>query len=632
MTVNQDDYENITKIPEVKSEIQTFMKEFTLSDISDKFSNVGSISNQKSDYVGGINHGQLAGAEEVKFKGSNQLIITLPKDAIEEGLYLRGFAASEYKGKTWDTHGKEAELAYKRLMVNSYSQEFQPMKQAYESLEYIQTIASMHEINELKKDFHFVKGKMHISNLTSRNKNMYFPCSTNYDSVDKISFLWDLYGFSKKNMDKYELDFFYNLNVDEETLVNGHPLTTSFVQSRDAAYVDFRASAFKYRSFVQDIYTKLPEEGLERIKEDFSSRNIELGVTSLEDSIDYIKSYLHKNTEYSLSPGKLPKGEDYIEYFIYENQIGYCAHYASAATIMLRAMGYPARYVEGYKVNSSAEYRETGEMQEVYLKANGVDYVEEVPLIEIYVKDYNAHAWVEVYKDGLGWLPVEFTPAAADELAANDESQESQQEVEEATSAPTSAPTITPTPTTAPTKPPVKPTSKPEDKTEDGSLLGNVPLDNEQNGPGVDKSNKNKVIKKWISRITLAVLVFALTSVLIFAFNKWRFQRYRSLDNNKKVLFLFGEMEKLFNICGKLPHKERKLEDNLDYVKEHCSYIESHFFDNSMETVKKARFGKGLISKYDLWDISKSYRKIKEEAYKESSYKRKIFLKLLLVL
>ena len=60
---------------------------------------------------------------------------------------------------------------------------------------------------------------------------------------------------------------------------------------------------------------------------------------------------------------------------------------------MLRTMGYPARYVEGYAINRS----------------DISDINQDDIMVEITVKDYNAHAWVEVYYDGFGWIPVEFT-------------------------------------------------------------------------------------------------------------------------------------------------------------------------------------------------------------------------------
>ena len=110
-----------------------------------------------------------------------------------------------------------------------------------------------------------------------------------------------------------------------------------------------------------------------------------------------IRSYLHTRTEYSLSPEAIPAGEDFVEYFVYKNQVGYCSHYASAATIMLRAMGYPARYVEGYKLNPGVKSDELAK-QKVEVRHSITDYTLDVSFVEVYAKDYNAHAWVEVYR------------------------------------------------------------------------------------------------------------------------------------------------------------------------------------------------------------------------------------------
>ena len=60
-------------------------------------------------------------------------------------------------------------------------------------------------------------------------------------------------------------------------------------------------------------------------------------------------------------------------------------HFASAGTLLLRALGVPARYVSGYIADVTA-----GETVDV--------------------PDQNAHAWVEIYLRGYGWYPVEMTP------------------------------------------------------------------------------------------------------------------------------------------------------------------------------------------------------------------------------
>lgn len=76
----------------------------------------------------------------------------------------------------------------------------------------------------------------------------------------------------------------------------------------------------------------------------------------------------------------------FLEYFLGESRRGYCVHFATALTLLLRMEGIPARYVSGYLVTVGPERT-------------------------VSVLDRNAHAWTEVYLEGYGWYPVEATPA-----------------------------------------------------------------------------------------------------------------------------------------------------------------------------------------------------------------------------
>ena len=78
---------------------------------------------------------------------------------------------------------------------------------------------------------------------------------------------------------------------------------------------------------------------------------------------------------------------DFVASFL-ESGRGYCIHFATAGTLLLRMQGIPARYVTGYVARLGANGR--GEAM-----------------------DSDAHAWVEVYIDGYGWYPVEMTPGYA---------------------------------------------------------------------------------------------------------------------------------------------------------------------------------------------------------------------------
>lgn len=82
-----------------------------------------------------------------------------------------------------------------------------------------------------------------------------------------------------------------------------------------------------------------------------------------------------------------------MEYFLLESRQGYCQHYASAAALLYRMYGVPARYVSGYMVQpSNFEEQEDG------------TWTAEVT-------DESVHAWVEILLDDYGWMPVEVTPA-----------------------------------------------------------------------------------------------------------------------------------------------------------------------------------------------------------------------------
>lgn len=76
--------------------------------------------------------------------------------------------------------------------------------------------------------------------------------------------------------------------------------------------------------------------------------------------------------------------DESIEYFLFDSKTGVCSSYATAMTLMARAVGLPARYVEGY-----AAFEKTGDR-----------YI---------IRDSYAHAFVEVYISGVGWLTFDPT-------------------------------------------------------------------------------------------------------------------------------------------------------------------------------------------------------------------------------
>ena len=98
-----------------------------------------------------------------------------------------------------------------------------------------------------------------------------------------------------------------------------------------------------------------------------------------------------KAFKYSKNPPSTG-GKDVVENFLSNSRQGFCVHFASAGTMILRQMGVPCRYVSGYCAKEDSF--KSGE--------NDEDICE--------VKDSQSHAWVEIYLDDFGWIPVEMTP------------------------------------------------------------------------------------------------------------------------------------------------------------------------------------------------------------------------------
>ncbi|MCM1112808.1 MAG: transglutaminase-like domain-containing protein [Muribaculum sp.] len=136
-----------------------------------------------------------------------------------------------------------------------------------------------------------------------------------------------------------------------------------------------------------------------------------------EEIADQVVKYFAENYSYTLRPGYYFGNSDYITHFLTENKKGYCAHFASAGTMLFRQMGIPARYVEGYAfsytdVVLNGVLVEDAAYEEYY---DGYAPLGETALVELEIPDAYAHAWVEIYVADKGWVVVDPTPAASEE-------------------------------------------------------------------------------------------------------------------------------------------------------------------------------------------------------------------------
>lgn len=147
-----------------------------------------------------------------------------------------------------------------------------------------------------------------------------------------------------------------------------------------AALATDAAEEAQYRAFAHAVYTALPEETRTVMLNLAAGAGLDIRAPTL---VDDVANYIRASGVYDLETAPYPSA-DYAVWFLTQAHRGYCVHFATAATAMYRALGIPARITEGFLLHAEAGR-----------------YVD--------VRGENAHAWVEIYRDGVGWIPVEVT-------------------------------------------------------------------------------------------------------------------------------------------------------------------------------------------------------------------------------
>ncbi len=170
---------------------------------------------------------------------------------------------------------------------------------------------------------------------------------------------------------------------------------------------------------VDPVYLEVPEENRAVIKA--FAEEAGFGGTP-QEIVEQVKTYFQENIPYTIKPGKTPRNQDFVNYFLTKQRKGYCSFFASSAVLIFRSFGIPARYVEGYSL-SYAQILDSGELYDEEQEVNpqihpkmedyfdGYSELGETALVDINLTDANAHAWVEVYDETYGWIPVEVTPS-----------------------------------------------------------------------------------------------------------------------------------------------------------------------------------------------------------------------------
>lgn len=113
------------------------------------------------------------------------------------------------------------------------------------------------------------------------------------------------------------------------------------------------------------------------------------GVKSELKVVRRVEDYLLDGNRYQYTTDVGAPGREPLLEFLFHTHKGYCQHFAGAAALILRSAGVPTRVVVGFATGEPIGH-------DTYA-----------------VRDEDAHAWIEAYFPGVGWVPFNPTPSAA---------------------------------------------------------------------------------------------------------------------------------------------------------------------------------------------------------------------------
>ena len=431
---------------------------------------------------GGISGGDLENSGNISYDDATDFLITVNRPGTAN--YLKGYVGSRYTGRRWE-------------MPNASDYEsITGIFREQEAWRYVQSIS--YRLG-LGGEENTGTGNIFIQNVSGSNKNTLIPYGANVTS-------------------EYSVDYDMTAGIDDDSYRFEYtPVEEFLFASRPRITTDTYAS---YRVFVYENYLDT-EHMPERLKELCRQSTLYGTGADLQQLTSWIQNALWTDTEYSLSPGRLPDGRDFCDYFLFENKRGYCMHYATAAVLMFREFGIPSRYVEGYTLNG------------VDPDDNG-NYT---------VSDRGAHAWPEVFVDNMGWLPVEVTPGFSTDGIG--------QEDEDSVGTETAATELTAEPQDARETPAVSQTQEIQtDQNEGESIL------QEESSVGTGIS--------WIVKAAWFILLAGIILLVMVCRRIYGIYRRRHFLSdtsiNKSILYAFSYFEALLACEGKAKRNDESYE------------------------------------------------------------------------
>lgn len=381
----------------------------------------------------GIGHGEFGDVSEIRFTGHTMLEVKVPY--IAQNIYLKGPEYNEYVGNGWNNNQDWFE-SYFQDTYERANRGMWPQNITSSLLMKAQDVLGIYNVSVMEY-FNLVKQyEIEINNINDQDYG-YAP----YGAVIEGGFLYQDVLPDMKDMKNYKYEV-YTANEKEFLSKINTEWIISYMESvseKEPAnwyeaeeFYNLAVAEAGYAAYARKAYTQVPKE-LQYLLMNYAPDTVEYNYEDTMEFVHKIQTMFLQDYTYTLAPGKVPDGRDGVEYFLTENKKGYCVYFATAATLIFRQAGIPARYVEGYVITPDMAKINRREMVSFIRNVGDEAIAEDIEYVTVTVPDNKAHAWVEIYVSGYGWIPIEVTPGYYSSNDLGNEQEETQSKEETTT-------------------------------------------------------------------------------------------------------------------------------------------------------------------------------------------------------
>ena len=548
---------------EKRQELRKAAREFSVRDVTGLLQRIPTTMglNVVTDEV------DLMQDSDLHFDGSTVLHASVWSTVPVKDYYLRGIVRSEYTGKGW------------ALPNGIYRRHQKLFRQLTNENRMPQTMLHSDHADEMKQ----AEGRYPV-----------VPCEITALHGESVNYL--PYEALYKKGTKYRYDIETQLPSYKKYDFN---ILTTGITDPAVAWENSAPSAnelvSEYEKFVDETYIELPDTPAIRRIHDMYVPDMPAADTPLPEKLEAIRDYIWERADYTMQPGDQPEDQDYVEYFLTQGHKGYCAHYASSAVILCRMCGIPARYCQGYVLTQNSFH--SGNRQTV----PGQD----VPVYEIDIPDNQAHAWVEIYVKGYGWLPYEFTETVTETWHRAAPAPAAQTTVLEVTTAVPETQTTTVT-----------------------TVTSNVTTQTPAGGTG--RNIRSSKLLRTLGKILLILLIVAALLYLYYRLHCAIVRRRRlamhNKDGNAAAHASYEYLIRLLHLLG-IDQKRMSHDTFAAYAEKECDLLRKGKITKAIEIQQAAVFSRTGVSPADAKILCETAELLAGAVYQKAGFFRRLWLR-----